>query len=120
MTATTAPKLRLDFKKNRIRLYKDVLKTFGMPKRLTFLINPDERILAVKSAPADPREQIVYVSARVFAGADSCEAYSKKLMHAIRGLCDTAEASCIITGYYTDNNTIAVFPLTGKEGFDDT
>lgn len=110
---TTAPTLTLDFKKNRIRLYKSALKTLGMPKRILFLIDPSAGILAVKAANSNPKEQAVSVSANCLNGEDSCDTYSLLFMSRLRPLGDFKEtkASYTVTGYFAEDNTVAVFPL---------
>ena len=110
---TNAPTLTLDFKKNRIRLYKSALKTLGMPKRIQILINSADRILAVQAARNNPRDQGVSVSVNFFAGTDSCDIYSLRLLRILRLLLglEKSDATYSVNGHYADNDTVVMFPL---------
>ena len=45
----------LDYRKNRIRIYKSTLRAIGDPKYIQILVNPDTRILGVHTANRDDR-----------------------------------------------------------------
>ena len=84
-----------------------------MPKRLMFLIDPTDRILAVKAAPAGTRGQTVTVSANFFAGMDSCDTYSKRLMGMIRKLCgqDVRDGTYTAIGHFEAKDRVVWFPI---------
>ena len=74
--------LSVDFRKNRIRIHKNAIHALDDPEYILFLVNPEERTLAImRSDRSDLRaHRIIFAS---LTGMKSCELNSKSL---VRGL----------------------------------
>jgi len=74
--------ISIDIRKNRIRIYKSLLQLLGFPKYIQFLVNPNNKSMAIKCVehpvPGLPCEKI---KPQEFMTNDSYELYSKSLMH---------------------------------------
>ena len=89
---TTLLCLVVDFQRNRIRLYKNVLQSLGNPSFVRLLINPAEKIVAVQvSDHNDPRAH--RISNSVSCKNQRNEIYSTQLMQKLL-LCGPWDASC--------------------------
>lgn len=80
------PAITIDFKKDRIRIYKKTLHSIGDPEYIHFLVNPEEHTIAIlRSERSDLR---AYRLPRVrFEDKQSFEITSKSLMRNLLNMC---------------------------------
>ncbi|MBQ9232924.1 MAG: hypothetical protein IJ167_02660 [Lachnospiraceae bacterium] len=82
------PSICLDFKRNRIRIYKSTLHMLSDPSAISIVIDPLNKIIGFgKCAQDEPDSVKVYPS---HFESDNCyEVHSLKLMKKIYSLCDS-------------------------------
>ena len=67
------PVIILDFKKGRIRIYKNTMRALGNPEFVLLLVNPTARLIAlIKSDRKNSRAHYISHSARVRNDALHC------------------------------------------------
>lgn len=71
--------ISVDIRKHRIRIHKATLNQLGPPKYIQLLVNPDDRIVAVRGLDKKCRESHVVNSTRIRPD-NSYELYSKQLV----------------------------------------
>jgi hypothetical protein len=110
------PDITLDFKKNRIRIFKRTLLSIGDPEYIHLLVNPEERTLAImRSERSDLRS---YRLPRTrYKDRQYVEITSKSLMGNLLGLCSDMKDKHAyrIYGEIIQNKDIAQFSLTEHE-----
>ena len=83
----TRPAITIDFKKDRIRIYKRTLHSIGNPEFIHLLVNPEERTLAILRSDRSDLRSYRLPKAR-FEDKQSFEITSKSLMRGLLGMCD--------------------------------
>ena len=110
---SSQPAIALDFKKDRIRIYKRTLHSIGDPEYIQLLINPEDHILAIwRSDRFDLR---AYRLPRLrFEDKQSFEITSRYLMKSLLGICNTWQENRLyrIYGEIIPNDGIVQFNLT--------
>ena len=81
------PAITIDFKKDRIRIYKRTLYSIGTPKFIHLLVNPEERTLAILRSDHSDLGAYRLPQAR-FKDKQCFEITSKFLMRGLLDLCD--------------------------------
>ena len=108
----TQPAISIDFKQNRIRIYKRTLRCIGEPEYILLLINPEELTLAIlrsdntdKNAHRLPRRQ--------FMNKNSFEIHSKPLMSRLLDVCSDWHDNHLyrIHGELIQNESVVQFSL---------
>ena len=106
------PAILLDFKKDRIRIYKRTLHFLGNPEYILLLVNPEDHTLAIwRSDRSDLR---AYRLPRIrFEDKQSFEIASKPLMKSLLSMCDDWQDKRLyrIYGEIVQNEGIAQFNL---------
>ena len=92
-------------KKKRIRIHKNTLRYLNNPKYVYLLINPEKKVLAIKSSNVKKRDavKIDYNSEK------DCEIYSISLIEQMSSLKDAVNASTTYKLFgrtYTNNGII--------------
>lgn len=104
------PIILFNFKKNRIRIHKNTLKAFDYPSHVLLLINPVDRLVAIKGNDGtDARAH--RVSQRVSTN-QSFEIYSHSLLQQLR-LCSKwdGRSNYRILGNRVDRQGVIQFPI---------
>lgn len=81
------PAITIDFKKDRIRIYKRTLYSIGTPEFIHLLVNPEERTLAILRSDHSDLGAYRLPRAR-FEDKQCFEIASKSLMRGLLTLCD--------------------------------
>ena len=112
-TSASKPAISIDFKKDRIRIYKRTLHSIGDPEYILLLINPGERTLAIlRSDCSDMRAY--RLPRHRFKDKQSFEITSKSLMRNLLNMCNDLQDNRLyrIYGEIIPNESIAQFYLT--------
>lgn len=104
--------ISLDMKKFRIRIYKATLNLLGPPKYIQLLVNPAERIVAIRGLEERCKESHT-VSFTCLKPDNSYELYSKQLILTLMSLLPNLEKDCTyrLLGEAHIDERIAFFPL---------
>ena len=104
--------LSIDMKKSRLRIHKTTLNQLGNVGYIQLLVNPTDKILAVRGSEARCKDS--HSLARVQLNPDNCfELYSKMLVAKIMALLPGLDEECTyrIPGEAHPGDNIAFFPL---------
>ena len=107
------PGITIDFKKDRIRIYKRTLRIIGDPEYILLLVNPEDCTLAIMRS--DRYDLRAYRLPRVrFGDKQSFEITSKSLMQNLLSMCDKWQANHLyrIYGELIKNEGVVQFNLT--------
>ena len=111
-SSKSKPAISLDFKKDRIRIYKRTLHSIGDPEYIQLLINPENHTLAIwRSNRFDLR---AYRLPRIKVGdKQSFEITSKYLMKSLLGMCNIWQDNKLyrVYGEIIQNDGIIQFNL---------
>lgn len=102
----------INMKKDRIRIHRTTLVKLGQPKFLQLLVNPTEKIVAIRGL--DKRDKDTHIVNYSFFKTDaSFEIYSKQLVSTLMSLLPKLEKDCTyrLTGEVRPNEKIAFFSL---------
>lgn len=104
--------ISVDIRKHRIRIHKATLNQLGPPKYIQLLVNPDNRIVAVRGLDKKCRESHVVNLTRIRPD-NSYELYSKQLVLTLMTLLPELDGECTyrLTGEVYTSKKIAFFPL---------
>ena len=80
------PVILLDKKKSRIRIHRQTLHLMGDPQFVVFLVNPEQRAIALCKSCKDDKLAHKIDWDRL-SGHTCCEVYSTGLMRALESLC---------------------------------
>ncbi len=112
------PMLSIDPRKNRMRFYKSLLQDLGSPKYIHLMVNPDARMLAVRSIP---NEQPGCITINSHLTNDNCyEIYSFALTQQLfqtLGWTDR-NVSYRLKGKILPTDKTAIFPFDSVEKVD--
>ncbi len=102
----------IDIKKDRLRIHRATLVQLGQPKFLQLLVNPTEKIIAIRGLEQRSKESHM-VNYSFFKTDASFELYSKQLVLTIMSLLPDLDKDCTyrLTGEVHSNEKIAFFPL---------
>ncbi len=104
--------ISIDLKKSRIRIYKSTLHQLRDPKYIQLLVNPTERIVAIRGDDSRCKESHEVCFSRL--KPDYCyELYSKQLVSTLMTLFPGLEKNCTyrFTGEVREADRLALFPL---------
>ena len=97
--------LSVDLKKYRIRIYKYTIHLLGDPPYIQILVNPQTRMVAVRSVDhSTPGDQSHKVSRRMMASDNSIEIYSRPFVSKLKEVAGRLDSG------FTYKMTGAVFP----------
>lgn len=104
--------LSVDMKKFRLRIYKATLNQLGPPKYIQLLVNPNEKIVAIRGLDKRCKESHE-VSFTRMKPDNSFELYSKQLVVTLMSLLPDLEKDITyrLTGEVHTDDKIAFFPL---------
>ncbi len=104
--------LSVDMKKFRLRIYKATLNQLGPPKYIQLLVNPNEKIVAIRGLENRCKESHK-VSFTRMKPDNSFELYSKQLVVTLMSLLPDLEKDFTyrLTGEVHADEKIAFFPL---------
>lgn len=104
--------LSVDMKKFRIRIHKATLNQLGPPRYIQLLVNPNEKIVAIRGLEKRCKETHE-VSFTRMKPDNSFELYSKQLIITLMSLLPDLEKNCTyrLTGEVHVDEKIAFFPL---------
>lgn len=108
--------LSIDMKKSRLRIHKTTLSQLGDVGYIQLLVNPAEKILAVRGSETRCKDS--HSLCRVQLNPDNCfELYSKMLVEKIMSLMPTLDRDCTyrIPGEAHTGDRIAFFPLRSMQ-----
>lgn len=102
----------MDMKKFRLRIHKATLNLLGPPKFIQLLVNPNEKIVAIRGLDKRCRESHE-VSFTRLKPDNSYELYSKQLIMTLMSLLPELEKDCTyrLSGEVHIEEKIAFFPL---------
>lgn len=104
--------ISLDMKKFRLRIYKSTLNLLGPPNYIQLLVNPNERVVAIRGLEERCKESHE-VSFTRLKPDNSYELYSKQLILTLMSLLPNLDKDCTyrLSGEARTNEKIAFFPL---------
>lgn len=108
--------LSIDMKKSRLRIHKTTLSQLGDVGYIQLLVNPAEKILAVRGSETRCKDS--HSLCRVQLNPDNCfELYSKMLVEKIMSLMPTLDRDCTyrIPCEAHTGDRIAFFPLRSMQ-----
>lgn len=108
----TTAAISVDIKKSRIRIYRTTLTQLGLPKYIQLLVNPTDKIIAIRGLDRRCKESHV-VSFSHMRTDYSYELYSKELITSLMSLRPDLDVNCTykLTGDVYLDNKVAFFPL---------
>jgi len=104
--------LSLDMKKNRIRIHKATLHLLGDPLYIQLLVNPEERIVAIRSVERSVSgDQTHKVSQKTLHSSNSIEIYSRSFIDKLRSVTDNLGDDSLyrMEGKVISSENLAVF-----------
>ena len=106
------PAITIDFKKDRIRIYKRTLRSIGNPEFIHLLVNPEECTLAILHSDCSDLRSYRLPMAR-HNGKRSFEIFSKFLVRGMFDLCDEWEDNRLyrVYGDVVPNKGVVLFNL---------
>ena len=108
----------IDFKKNRIRVYKELLRLIGDPKYIQFLVNVEKSQVAIRGIDADSRESHAHKVNRTIMTTDfSFEVYSQSFTEKLRTVFDGFEGKCTyrLSGTVLPRERAVVFSINSMQ-----
>lgn len=104
--------ISVDIRKHRIRIHKATLNQLGPPSYIQLLVNPNDRIVAVRGLEQKCRESHIVRFTRLRPD-NSYELYSKQLVLTLMSLLPELDGDCTyrLTGEVYLDKKIAFFPL---------
>ena len=110
---TSKPAILLDFKKDRIRIYKRTLHSIGDPAYILLLVNPEGKTIAILQSDRSDLRAYRLPPIR-FTDKQSFEITSKLLMKNLLDICSHWENNCLyrIYGEVFQNECMAQFNLS--------
>ena len=104
--------ISLGMKKFRLRIYKSTLNLLGPPNYIQLLVNPNERVVAIRGLEERCKESHE-VSFTRLKPDNSYELYSKQLILTLMSLLPGLEKDCTyrLSGEARTDEKIAFFPL---------
>lgn len=118
-TLTTT--LSIDFKKNRIRIFKEALHHLGDPKLVQLLVNPEKKWFAIRGVEQGaPSDLLHRISRKRLASDLSIEIYSRSFIESLRSICEELDMeSCYhLPGVIVPQKRAMIFALKGAVLFD--
>lgn len=105
--------MAVDLRKYRIRIHKPTLASLGPPAFIQLLVNPTDKIIAVRGLDKRCKEAHV-VSFTRLKPDDTFELYSKQLVLTLMSLLPELNGDCTyrLTGEIRPQNRTAFFPLS--------
>ncbi|MCL2662667.1 MAG: hypothetical protein FWE83_04970 [Oscillospiraceae bacterium] len=110
---TLQPAISIDYKQNRIRIYKRTLRLIGNPDYIILLINPEEQILIILSS--DKSDKKAFHTKRLITGnKQSYEISSKHLLRKLLAVCTNWQDNRLyrVYGEVVPNQSAVQFRLT--------
>ena len=114
--------IAIDTRKYRLRIHKNIIHSMGNPIVLQFLVNPIDKIIAVRGVQKrTPGDYSVRINPSALHGVESCEIYSKFFIEKILTLSDRIVPghSYLLTGTLALEDSIAYFPISSLEAIPD-
>ena len=111
--------ISVDIKKSRIRIYRTTLAQLGLPKYIQLLVNPNDRMIAVRGLDKRCKESHI-VSFSHMRTDYSYELYSKELITTLMSLRQDLDGNCtykLIGEVYPDSK-VALFSLDTIQKFE--
>lgn len=111
--------ISVDIKKSRIRIYRTTLTQLGLPKYIQLLVNPNDRMIAVRGLDKRCKESHI-VSFSHMRTDYSYELYSKELITTLMSLRQDLEGDCTykLTGEVYPDSKVALFSLDTIQKFE--
>jgi hypothetical protein len=118
---TSKPAILIDLKKYRIRIHKNTLYLLGNPEYIMFLVNPSDRIIAIRCGTKSDRyaHRINWES---ITNRKSYELYSSIFVQALKKICAEWQGtrSYRIYGEIIPNVGIAQFRMSDSIAIDES
>lgn len=104
--------ISVDIKKSRIRIYRTTLAQLGLPKFIQLLVNPNDRMIAVRGLDKRCKESHI-VSFSHMRTDYSYELYSKELITTLMSLRQDLDGNCTykLMGEVYPDSKVALFSL---------
>jgi len=111
--------ISVDIKKSRIRIYRTTLTQLGLPKYIQLLVNPNDRMIAVRGLDKRCKESHI-VSFSHMRTDYSYELYSKELITTLMSLREDLDGNCTykLTGEVYPDSKVALFSLDTIQKFE--
>lgn len=111
--------ISVDIKKSRIRIYRTTLTQLGLPKYIQLLVNPNDRMIAVRGLDKRCKESHI-VSFSHMRTDYSYELYSKELITTLMSLREDLDGNCTykLTGEVYPDSKVVLFSLDTIQKFE--
>ncbi len=104
--------ITIDFKQNRIRIHRAMLKSLNSPKYIQLLVNPDKKHIAIRGLKvAVPGDQSEKIKPQEFMNDSSYELKSKSFLTKLHQFLDSPDPAYTyrLTGTIVSELNMAIF-----------
>ena len=108
----------IDFKRSRVRIYKESLHLIGDPKYIQLMVNVDQRLVAIRGIDRDTRGSHAHKINHTKFNSEMCfEIYSQSFVSKLRSAFDGFEGDCTyrLTGTVFPNDRAVVFEISSMQ-----
>lgn len=117
----TTTYVSIDFKRSRVRLYKESLHLIGDPKYIQLMVNVDQRLVAIRGIDRDTRGSHAHKINHAKFNSEMCfEIYSQSFVAKLRSAFDGFEEDCTyrLTGVVFSNDRAVVFEVDSMQKYE--
>ena len=117
----TTTYVSIDFKRSRVRLYKESLHLIGDPKYIQLMVNVDQRLVAIRGIDRDTRGSHAHKINHAKFNSEMCfEIYSQSFVSNLRSAFDGFEGDCTyrLTGTVYPNDRAVVFEVDSMQKYE--
>ena len=106
------PAISIDYKQNRMRIYKRTLRLIGNPKHIILLINPEEQVLIILGSDKSDKKAFNVKYTQIKSN-QSYEINCKHLLKQLLTVCNNWQDNCLyrIYGEVLQNQNAVQFQL---------
>ena len=111
----------IDFKRSRVRIYKESLHLIGDPKYIQLMVNVDQRLVAIRGIDRDTRGSHAHKINHTKFNSEMCfEIYSQSFVSNLRSAFDGFEGDCTyrLTGTAFPNDRAVVFEISSMQKYE--
>lgn len=120
-TSKTTTHVSIDFKRSRVRLYKESLHLIGDPKYIQLMVNVEQRLVAIRGIDRDTRGSHAHKINHAKFNSEMCfEIYSQSFVTKLRSAFDGFEEDCTyrLTGIVFPNDRAVVFEVDSMQKYE--
>ena len=111
----------IDFKRSRVRIYKESLHLIGDPNYIQLMVNVEQRLVAIRGIDRDTRGSHSHKINHTKFNSEMCfEIYSQSFVSKLRSAFDGFEGDCTyrLTGTVFPNDRAVVFEIGSMQKYE--